>query len=572
MLTILYIKGTSIPKQQNPENAFKKAICLTAKMVLDYGTTFNDWPSTEKYILKYPSPENYIDLDLERMPAVFQNKDIIVMNDRYGKFWQIIWHTCDANDPGLRAVDVEVCFSINRNNTIDIMIRQTLPTYTIKKTFDKESTDNINSLYSMVNGISIAAYVEALAHDNEIGIDTGNGINYIQDTVGKTIAPKCLRVQKKRGKLLFGNSNHMPLLVLDSNEAMLGMFLDSTTILSGCAVVAPFLLNDQKAPLNIYLYIAGNKYQYVFEKPSMNAVMLARKIVCMCVMDADRRYRKDNPLLRPMISPTVEGAFSGKIATHYEHKISKLSNKLQVTESALESANKKIKEANIALSRKSSASAHAFAAGSNEGTEELREMRGTIKMLRADLTAKNAIIAQQQKDYKALQKRASERELQQQAIINHLINKLGRPNKFSKIADWVRDTFAGRLELTAKAEKMLNVTDLSIDIDILCDTIEYLATEYLDYLKNEISQDEMVELMALKYNRPFSVTPISDAMIVGYPESYTTTYVPANNKPETRGLDLHLKYGVNPETLIRIYFFYEEKEKKIVIGSLPKHL
>ena len=124
MLTILYIKGTSVSnKRSNPETAFKKAICMTAHIINRYGTIFKEEGATKKYVSKYPDYKDYDSLNLEKIPAVFQNKDITVMNDRYGHFWQMIWRSCDANDPKRRPIIIEACFSINKNNTINIMIR-----------------------------------------------------------------------------------------------------------------------------------------------------------------------------------------------------------------------------------------------------------------------------------------------------------------------------------------------------------------------------------------------------------------------------------------------------------------
>lgn len=567
MLTMLYIDGTSSPsKQTRPESTFKKAICYTAQLFDRYATEFKNKTSTLKYISKYPMPNDYESLDLSRFPAIFQNEDIIVLNDRYGRFWQMIWFTCDANDTSKRPVIVEICLSINKNNTVNIMVRQTMPTFDIKK-YNNENSADIDSLYNIINGVSITQYIEALIYDEIIGIDTGNGINYMKKIDNNVLPPKCLKSFQKRDRLSFSNQTHMPLLIVEGNEAILKTFWASSPIIYGYVVVVPCLIDSPINSLRIILYLAGRKHIYTLDKLGLDFVALIRKIVCMCAIDADRRYSNANPFMRPMLSPTVESAFSGKLTARSEQKIGKMTEKLQTTEAALEAANKKLKDANAALSTRTVSNSV-----SSQYEKELRDLNNTIKTLETDLRAKNAIIAQQQEDYTALKKQSKEHERQQQALIEHLKNKLSRPNKFSKITDWTRENFAGRLELTTKAERMLNVSDLSIDIDILCDAIEYLSTEYLDYMKNEITQNEMTSLMGLKYNRPFTVVPVMDSIITSAPEAYTTSYMTANNTLETRELNLHLRYGVNPENLIRIYFFYDEKERKIVVGSLPKHL
>ena len=48
--------------------------------------------------------------------------------------------------------------------------------------------------------------------------------------------------------------------------------------------------------------------------------------------------------------------------------------------------------------------------------------------------------------------------------------------------------------------------------------------------------------------------------------------VAGRGKREFRGLNLHLKAGEEAPYLLRIYFYYDEDEKLIVVGSLPDYL
>ena len=41
---------------------------------------------------------------------------------------------------------------------------------------------------------------------------------------------------------------------------------------------------------------------------------------------------------------------------------------------------------------------------------------------------------------------------------------------------------------------------------------------------------------------------------------------------KTFPLDMHIKYGVSTQSLIRIYFTLSEELKKIIIGYMPGHL
>ena len=153
-------------------------------------------------------------------------------------------------------------------------------------------------------------------------------------------------------------------------------------------------------------------------------------------------------------------------------------------------------------------------------------------------------------------------------LCRHYQNKLSRPTRFSEIPDWVRITFNNKLILLPCAERMLQKdTICGIDLDILCDAVEYLAEEYRDYRLGELEQDAILDICAYKYERAFKIKNVNTATIQRYNSQYTVKY-----KNETVPLNLHLCYGNNPETVIRIYFFYDSDTQQIVIGSLPKHL
>ena len=163
-----------------------------------------------------------------------------------------------------------------------------------------------------------------------------------------------------------------------------------------------------------------------------------------------------------------------------------------------------------------------------------------------------------------------EKELQvERAKCQHAINKLKRPNKIADVAEWAK-MFSDRLIIIPKAEKMLQDRRCnSIDVDTLCDAIEYLAEEYLDSLTGKLDVETARDIASTKYQRSFYVSPITrgGASATRFEDFYNVNY-----DGKKRFLDLHLSYGVSPSTLIRIYFFYDKEEKKIVIGSLPKHL
>lgn len=151
---------------------------------------------------------------------------------------------------------------------------------------------------------------------------------------------------------------------------------------------------------------------------------------------------------------------------------------------------------------------------------------------------------------------------------------LNRPAKPEETAVWVEKYFDDRLILHSNAVGLLKkLTAAEVDMPLICDCIEFLATEHRDYLLRKINQDEMNTRCSEKYGRPFIVTPSGENCIKAHPREYKIKYGKSfKNKPVETPLDQHLKIGIDSADLIRIYFLYDTENKLIVIGSLPKHL
>lgn len=154
--------------------------------------------------------------------------------------------------------------------------------------------------------------------------------------------------------------------------------------------------------------------------------------------------------------------------------------------------------------------------------------------------------------------------------INRYKALLNRPKTPDKMVEWANCYFQGKLIFHQKACEMLdNLPPNSLDLNQLCDAVEFLATDYRDELIGEIHIDEMKNRCSQKYNKPFEVTPVSDATLGVHAKEYKIKYgVSYTGKPVEKMLDLHMRvYGDK-----RIYFLYDKDSKLIVIGSLPEHL
>lgn len=148
-----------------------------------------------------------------------------------------------------------------------------------------------------------------------------------------------------------------------------------------------------------------------------------------------------------------------------------------------------------------------------------------------------------------------------------------RPTQPADVPKWVEKKFAGRMIFHQRAVDLISaVPSYEVDMELLCDALEYLATEYYDFYTKVATEDEIMQRSSTKYNRPFKVTPTGYSSIEYSPIEYKVKYNLHGSTSKQVALDMHLKAGVSTQHLIRIYFFYDSYNRYFVVGSLPKHL
>ena len=158
--------------------------------------------------------------------------------------------------------------------------------------------------------------------------------------------------------------------------------------------------------------------------------------------------------------------------------------------------------------------------------------------------------------------------------VAYLKRKLTRPVKHTDVVEWTRQQFPDRLIMHKRTETLLaKRTAWGVDLGLLCDALDFLATDYWDYRFSHLSKDEMNRRCSAKYGRPFDVSKLGDYTIEFTPSEYKVKYkMTGTEKAREYALNWHLKVGNDPENLLRIYFFPDDKAQKLVIGSLPEHL
>ena len=205
---------------------------------------------------------------------------------------------------------------------------------------------------------------------------------------------------------------------------------------------------------------------------------------------------------------------------------------------------------------------------------ELAALRKQIDRLRA---YESQIEKEKNQLAQTLEQERQNGKLQLQARdgeVAYLEHKLTRPQKHTDVVEWARQTFADRLVLHKRTETLMDKkTAWGVDLGLLCDALDFLATDYWDYRFDKLPVDEMNRRCSAKYGRPFDVRKLGDMTIEFTPSEYKVKYkMTGTEKAREYALSWHLTVGNDPENLLRIYFFPDDKARKLVIGSMPEHL
>ena len=117
--------------------------------------------------------------------------------------------------------------------------------------------------------------------------------------------------------------------------------------------------------------------------------------------------------------------------------------------------------------------------------------------------------------------------------------------------------------ISQRAESALRKYSGGLSCAILCDGIYYLNA-YADYRKGKLTADKL-SLYADSYK--WEIQGCGSGALRIRHEDYEM-----NIDGRKHTLDMHIKYGISSHSLIRIYFCWDNEQKKIIIGHMPDHL
>ncbi len=137
------------------------------------------------------------------------------------------------------------------------------------------------------------------------------------------------------------------------------------------------------------------------------------------------------------------------------------------------------------------------------------------------------------------------------------------PTDKKDVFNWIDENFSDYLIATPRAQSELRKYNGSLDLACLCDGIVFLAA-YAKYRRQELSE-EMLNLYA--EHKKWEIQGCGKETLKVHRDDYTVTIDGGQYL-----LDQHIKRGVRAEELIRIYFCWDNKSRKLIIGSMPEHL
>ncbi|MER3495585.1 MAG: hypothetical protein C4320_01410 [Armatimonadota bacterium] len=145
-----------------------------------------------------------------------------------------------------------------------------------------------------------------------------------------------------------------------------------------------------------------------------------------------------------------------------------------------------------------------------------------------------------------------------------------RPTSYGDIAEWCEREFTSRLVLHNRAKRALKKASYE-DVNLVLDALHTLAFEGRAWLGSEERGkrvfDEKCESLGLTCSQSMAESRSGEEY-----EAYHVEYPPGSGRKVF--MEWHLKRGVSHEAkhCLRIYFFWDDTRKVVVVGYLPDHL
>lgn len=144
------------------------------------------------------------------------------------------------------------------------------------------------------------------------------------------------------------------------------------------------------------------------------------------------------------------------------------------------------------------------------------------------------------------------------------------PKTYEDLPDWVSENLVGRVVLHPRAIRAVREACYE-NVELVCRTLLLLANEYrnkeLGYPDANEALDQQLEKLTVECTPSISLERAGqegDTYFVQYP----------NHTANRRFLEKHIRKGTSREDryCLRIYFFWDNDTRQVVVGWLPSHL
>ncbi|MEG2421889.1 MAG: hypothetical protein RSB55_10060, partial [Oscillospiraceae bacterium] len=175
----------------------------------------------------------------------------------------------------------------------------------------------------------------------------------------------------------------------------------------------------------------------------------------------------------------------------------------------------------------------------------LEQLRGKIVQLQAQIDDARERAKAATEEAGARVAQAEDRLQRQEDTLRYYRSLSQRPAATGDIPAWVQSRFGAHMLFHPRAVDLITKTPTNeVDMKLLCDALEYLATEYWACNEGQMSEDTAKSCCSEKYGRPFEVCPMGRLTVEHTPAEYKIKYrIGAAGKPVETPLDLHLKVG-----------------------------
>ena len=138
------------------------------------------------------------------------------------------------------------------------------------------------------------------------------------------------------------------------------------------------------------------------------------------------------------------------------------------------------------------------------------------------------------------------------------------PTEKDAILPWAEKQFSKNILFTQRARNSLRKFDGKPDCAIICDGILYLDA-YARFRQGSLDS-ETFALYSERYCWNITFCG-AEALRV-----YNHDYLAQTADGKKYLLNMHIKYGVKVQELVRIYFCWDDALQKVILGYLPDHL